>query len=432
MKTEQLYRIFKEESTGISTDSRTIKKGQLFFALWGQNFNGNKYAMEAIDKGASYAVIDDPVYETDKTILVDDCLIELMALAGYHRKMIKAPVLAITGTNGKTTTKELTAAIMSKKLKVHYTKGNFNNEIGLPLTILSAPDDTEMMILEMGANHLGEIRALCNVARPDYGIITNVGTAHLEGFGSFEGILKAKTELYEHLRKVNGIAIYNDKNPLLTEKIYKLVNRGVPYSNPTGVELSVEALPSEMNLAVRVKYQHNTHDIQTGLFGVYNLENVKAAIATGLFLGVEMDDIAEAIAKYQPGNNRSQIRTSQQNNTLVCDSYNANPTSMLFALKSFSELKATRKVIILGDMLELGDKSEEEHIKLLSELRILKPEKVLLAGNIFNSVSAGSGFKSFLDVAQLKEYLKNEPIKGCFILIKGSRGMALEKIYDLL
>ncbi|OFY67835.1 MAG: hypothetical protein A2Y71_07275, partial [Bacteroidetes bacterium RBG_13_42_15] len=411
MKTEQLYRIFKEESTGVSTDSRTIKKGQLFFALWGQNFNGNKYAAEALDKGASYAVIDDPVYENDKTILVDDCLIELMALAAHHRKMIKAPVLAITGTNGKTTTKELIAAIMSKKLNVHFTKGNLNNEIGLPLTILSAPENTEMMILEMGANHLGEIRSLCNVARPDYGIITNVGTAHLEGFGSFEGALKAKTELYEHLRKVNGLAIYNDKNPFLTERIFKLVNRGVPYSNPTGVELAVEALPSEMNLAVRVRYKHKTYDIQTGLFGAYNLENIIAAIATGLFLGVEMDEIGEAISKYEPGNNRSQIKTTQ-NNTLVCDSYNANPTSMMLALKSFFELKTTKRVLILGDMLELGDKSEEEHLKVLEALQSLKPEKVLLAGSTFKKISERYGYKSFQDVASLREYLKAEPIKG--------------------
>jgi len=431
MKTEQLYRIFRDESTGISTDTRTLKKGQLFFALWGQNFNGNKYAAEAIDKGASYAVIDDPVYETEKTVLVDDCLIELQGLALLHRKMLKVPVLAITGTNGKTTTKELIAAIMSTKLKVHYTKGNLNNEIGLPLTILSAPEDTEMMILEMGANHLGEIRALCIVARPDYGIITNVGTAHLEGFGSFEGVLKAKTELYEHLRKVNGVAIYDDKNPILSEKIYKLVNRGVPYSNPTGVELSVEALPSEMNLAVRVKYQHRTHDIQTGLFGAYNLENVKAAIATGLFLGVEIGEIEEAIGKYQPGNNRSQVKTTQ-NNTLVCDSYNANPTSMMAAVKSFFELKTNRKVLILGDMLELGDKSEEEHTKLLEAIRPLKPEKVLLVGTTFQKVSDGSDIKSFDNVEKLRDYLKEEPLRGTFILIKGSRGMTLEKAYDLL
>ena len=431
MKTEQLYRIYKEESTGVSTDSRNIKKGQLFFALWGQNFNGNKYATEALDKGASYAVIDDPVYETEKTILVDDCLFELEGLALLHRKMIKAPVLAITGTNGKTTTKELIAAIMSKKLKVHYTKGNLNNEIGLPLTILSAPEDTEMMILEMGANHLGEIRALCNVARPDYGIITNVGTAHLEGFGSFEGVLKAKTELYEHLRKVNGIAIYDDKNPLLTEKIYKIVNRGVPYSNPTGVELIVEALPSEMNLAVRVKYQHKTFDIQTALFGAYNLGNIKAAIATGLFLGVEMDDIAEAVSKYQPDNNRSQVKTTP-NNTLVCDSYNANPTSMLAAISSFFELKTNKKTLILGDMLELGDRSEEEHLKLLEALKSMKPEKIFLVGSTFQKISEGTDIKSFNNVEKLREYLKAEPLKGSLIFIKGSRGITLEKIYDLL
>jgi UDP-N-acetylmuramoyl-tripeptide--D-alanyl-D-alanine ligase len=431
MKTEDLYRIFTEESTGVSTDSRTIKKGQLFFALWGQNFNGNKYAKEALDKGASYAVIDDPAFETDRTILVDDTLLELMGLATHHRKMTNAKVLAITGTNGKTTTKELIASIMSKKFKVHYTKGNLNNEIGLPDTILSAPRDVEMMVLEMGANHLGEIRTLCNIARPDYGIITNIGNAHIEGFGSFEGVLKAKSELYEYLRKANGIAIYNDKNPYLTEKIFKLINRGVPYSNPTGVDLIVEALPSEMNLAVRVKFQHKTHEIQTALFGSYNLENVTAAIATGLFLGVSMEDIMEEVAKYQPENNRSQIKTTPDN-AIVCDSYNANPTSMALALRSFSELKAGKKAVILGDMLELGEKSEEEHLKLVEQIKLLNAEKVLLVGSNFKKASSGTGFLSFSDVNELRDYLRKKPIKGTFILVKGSRGITLEKVYDLL
>jgi UDP-N-acetylmuramoyl-tripeptide--D-alanyl-D-alanine ligase len=431
MKTEDLYRIFTEESTGVSTDSRTIKKGQLFFALWGQNFNGNKYAKEALDKGASYAVIDDPAFETDRTILVDDTLLELMGLATHHRKMTNAKVLAITGTNGKTTTKELIASIMSKKFKVHYTKGNLNNEIGLPVTILSAPRDVEMMVLEMGANHLGEIRTLCNIARPDYGIITNIGNAHIEGFGSFEGVLKAKSELYEYLRKANGIAIYNDKNPYLTEKIFKLINRGVPYSNPTGVDLIVEALPSEMNLAVRVKFQHKTNEIQTALFGSYNLENVTAAIATGLFLGVSMEDIMEEVAKYQPENNRSQIKTTPDN-AIVCDSYNANPTSMALALRSFSELKAGKKAVILGDMLELGEKSEEEHLKLVEQIKLLNAEKVLLVGSNFKKASSGTGFLSFSDVNELRDYLRKKPIKGTFILVKGSRGITLEKVYDLL
>jgi UDP-N-acetylmuramoyl-tripeptide--D-alanyl-D-alanine ligase len=430
MNTEQLYKIFRKESGGVSTDSRTVAKGQIFFALWGQNYNGNKYAAEALDKGAAYAVIDDPVYETEKTILVDDCLMELQALASFHRKTIKASVLAITGSNGKTTTKELIAAIMSRKLKVHYTKGNLNNEIGLPLTILSSPEDTEMMILEMGTNHLGEIRTLCNIARPDYGIITNVGTAHLEGFGSFEGVLRAKSELYEFLRKVNGIAIYDDKNPYLTEKIYKLINRAVPYSDPTGVGLEVEPLPSELNLAVSVKYQHKTYHIQTCLFGSYNLENIKAAIATGLFLGVDMEDITDAIGKYQPGNNRSQIKTTP-NNTLVCDSYNANPTSMMLAINSFSELKAGKKVIILGDMLELGDKSLDEHAKIIDVLKSIKADKIFLVGSMFHNASGGS-FKTFTDIGKLRDYLKNDPVKGSFVLVKGSRGMTLEKIYDLL
>ena len=431
MKTEELYRIFREESKGVSTDSRSVAKGQIFFALWGQNYNGNKYAAEAIDKGASAAVIDDPVYEADKTILVDDCLMELQALAAFHRKEIRATVLAITGTNGKTTTKELIAAIMSKKLNVHFTKGNFNNEIGLPLTILSAPEGTDMMILEMGANHLGEIRTLCNIARPDYGLITNVGTAHLEGFGSFDGVAKAKTELFEYLRKVNGIALYNDSNPLLSEKVYRLVNRAVPFSYPTGVGLVVEPLPSEMSLSVRVRYQHKAYDVHTSLFGEYNIENVRAAIATCLFLGIEVEDIIDAVEKYHPGNNRSEVRTTDHN-TLVCDSYNANPTSMHLAIKSFAALKGSSKLVILGDMLELGEKSEEEHRKLLENLRDLNPAEVLLVGPVFNAVSKEFGYKSFPDVTRLREHLKKEPVEGSLILIKGSRKMTLEKIYDLL
>ena len=326
MKTELLYELFKE-SKGIATDSRNVKKGEIFFALWGENYNGNKFAAEALEKGASYAVIDDPLFETEKTILVDDCLFELQALASHYRKELKIPVLAITGTNGKTTTKELLAAIMAKKLKVHYTKGNLNNHIGVPLTILSAPADTEMMIIEMGANHIGEIRTLCLIAKPDYGIITNIGTAHIEGFGSFEGVVKAKTELYEYLRKVNGIALYNDKNPLLAEKIFRIINRAVPFSDPTGIELIVEQMPSDLNLKVSVTYQHHTYNLNTNLFGSYNLENVKAAIAAGLFFGVEMNDIADAVENYQPANNRSQVKITR-NNTLICDSYNANPTSM--------------------------------------------------------------------------------------------------------
>jgi UDP-N-acetylmuramoyl-tripeptide--D-alanyl-D-alanine ligase len=430
MKTDQIYDLLKK-STGINTDSRSIRAGEIFFALWGEKYNGNKYAAEAIEKGASCAVIDDPLFETEKTILVDDCLFELQALASHHRKELKVPVLAITGTNGKTTTKELIAAILIKKKRVHYTKGNLNNHIGVPLTILSAPEDTEMMVIEMGASHIGEIRSLCLIAKPDYGIITNIGTAHIEGFGSFEGVVKAKTELFEHLRKVNGIALYNDKDPLISEKIFRMVNRAVPFSDPTGIELLLEITDSDLLLNLRATYQYKSYDAQTKLFGSYNFENVKAAIATGLFFEVPMDDIVKAIEEYHPENNRSQVMASKRN-TLICDSYNANPSSMFTAIQSFSEIRSDQKVIILGDMLELGDKTESEHIKVLQELKSIKPELVYLVGPVFKKISDGYGYKSFADTGKLREYLAKKTLTGFTIFIKGSRGIGLEKVYDVL
>jgi UDP-N-acetylmuramoyl-tripeptide--D-alanyl-D-alanine ligase len=430
MKTEYIYNLFKK-SKGISTDSRTVGKGQIFFALWGDNYNGNKFAAEALERGALYAVIDDPLFETENTILVDDCLFELQALASQFRKEMKVPVLAITGTNGKTTTKELLATILSKKFKVHYTKGNLNNHIGVPLTILSAPADTEMLIIEMGASHIGEIRTLCLIAKPEYGIITNIGTAHIEGFGSVDGVAKAKTELYEYLRKVNGIALYNDKDPLLTEKIFRIINRAVPFSDPTGIDLKIDLVPSDLNLKISLTYLHHTYSINTNLFGSYNLENIRAAVATGLFLGVEMKDIVDAVGKYQPADNRSQIKITK-NNTLICDAYNANPTSMYLAMEAFAAISADRKIIILGDMLELGGKSDEEHIKVLKALQSQIAEKILLVGPVFQKISLKSGFKAFDNVDKLIEFLKTEPLKGNTILIKGSRGIRLEKIYDLL
>jgi UDP-N-acetylmuramoyl-tripeptide--D-alanyl-D-alanine ligase len=430
MKTEQLYNLLKE-STGVSTDSRTVVKGQIFFALWGDTYNGNKYAEEALARGALCAVIDDPQFETENTILVDDCLFELQALAAHHRKVMNVPVLAITGTNGKTTTKELLASILSKKFKVHYTKGNLNNHIGVPLTILSAPADTGMLIIEMGASHLGEIRTLCLIAKPDYGLITNIGTAHIEGFGSADGVVKAKTELYEHLRKVNGVAFYNDRDPVLSEKIFRIINRAVPFSAPAGIDLNVERLPSDLNLKVSITYLHHSLNLNTNLFGSYNLENVRAAVATGLFFEVGINDIAEAIEKYEPANNRSQIKITKSN-SLICDSYNANPTSMSSALDSFFAIKTDRKAVILGDMLELGEKSEEEHIKILKVLNSYLPDKVYLVGPVFGKTSAESAFKSFDNVDKLIEFLKKEPLKGNTILIKGSRGIRLEKTYEFL
>ncbi len=430
MKTEQIYQLFRE-SAGISTDSRTVMPNQIFFALWGENFNGNKYAAEAVEKGASWAVIDDPAFENGKTILVDDCLMELQALATHHRKELKSSVVAITGTNGKTTTKELITVILSRKYDVHATKGNLNNHIGVPLSILSAPEGTQMMVIEMGANHLGEIRTLCNIARPDCGIITNIGTAHIEGFGSYEGVVKAKTELYEYLRKVNGVAIYNEQDHLLSEKIFKLVNRAVPYSDPTGIDLIVEPVKSDFYLTIHLTFHHKAYEIETKLFGLYNLDNIRAAIATGLFLEVGIEDIVDALKSYQPGNNRSQIKKTKTN-TLICDAYNANPVSMHLAIEALAGINTEKKMCILGDMLELGDKSIEEHNKIIKGLRKNNIENVLLAGPEFSKVAARSGYRTFQNVAKLKEFLKAERIKGYTILIKGSRGMAMEKIFDVL
>lgn len=430
MKTDHLYDLFRK-STGVSTDSRNITEGQIFFALWGDNFNGNKFAADALDKGASWAVIDDPAFETEKTILVDDTLAELQALAAHHRKELNVQVLAITGTNGKTTTKELTSAILSRKYRVHSTPGNLNNHIGVPLTILSAPDDTEIMVIEMGANHLGEIRTLCLIAKPDYGIITNISPAHIEGFGSFEGVVKAKTELFEHLRKVNGIAFYNDRDQLISEKIYRLVNRAVPFSDPTGVGLTLSPLPSDGHLRIKAQYQHRTWEISTSLFGKFNLENIRAAMAIGLFFEVDPESITAEIEKYIPRNNRSQIIDTGKN-ILVCDAYNANPVSMKSAIESFAAMQAEKKVCILGDMLEMGDKSEEEHMAIHKVLSDNNLRNVMLVGPVFCKVSAGFRFKTFRDTDRLKEFLKAKPLKGCHILIKGSRGIALEQIYDLL
>ncbi len=430
MKTDQLYSIFRK-SKGISTDSRTVKNGEMFFALWGNNYNGNLYAAEALEKGAICAVIDDPLIEKEGTILVDDCLFELQALASYHRKEIKAPVLAITGSNGKTTTKEMIATIMSKRKKVHYTTGNLNNHIGVPLTLLSAPADTELLVIEMGANHIGEIRTLCLIAKPDYGLITNIGTAHLEGFGSFEGVVKAKTELYEHLRKVNGVAIFNDGNPLLAEKIFRTVNRAVPYSDPTGTELSVELLPSGLVLSVRVIYKHNIYTINTNLFGKHNIENIKAAVATSLFLGADMADIVSAIEGYNPGNNRSQVKKTEHN-IVICDSYNANPESMRRATEAFIEKESGNNLLILGDMLELGLRSRDEHMGILRNLNSRGIRNVFLVGKIFKSLAGEFGYKSFETVEELREHLKANPVKGSQILVKGSRGIRLEMIYDLI
>jgi len=417
MKTELLYNLYRK-STGISVDSRTIRKGEMFFALWGNNFNGNLYAAEALKKGASCAVIDDHEFETENTVLVDDCLFELQALATHHRKELNVPVLAITGSNGKTTTREIICEVLSRKMKVHSTRGNLNNHIGVPLTILSASPDTELMIIEMGANHIGEIRTLCLIARPDYGMVTNIGTAHIEGFGSFDGVVRGKTEMYEYLRKVNGIAFYNDMNPLLTEKIFRMVNRAVPYSDPVGTSLKMSLVPDEDYITFKAEYLEKKYIIRTKIIGKYNYENIRAAIAVGLFFEVDFKDILEAVKYFTPGDNRSEVRATE-NNTLICDSYNANPESMRRAVESFLDMNAENKLMILGDMFELGEKTNEEHFNLLKYLNSKGVTNLLLAGPAFKSVCSGFGYKAFETTEELCAHLEKNPVKDFHILVKG-------------
>lgn len=431
MDGEKLYRLIKEGGTHITTDSRVVNNGDVFFALRGDNFNGNVYAYEALKNGARLAVIDDPDYRGDNTILVENTLLALQDIARIHRKVLNIPVIAITGTNGKTTTKELIALVLSKKYNVNSTQGNLNNHIGLPLTILAANDRTELMIVEIGANHIGEIDTLCRISDPDYGIITNIGKAHLEGFGSLEGVIQAKSELYIYLDSKQGTIIYNDSNRLLSELAGDLSCKIIPYSRPDE-DLILKESGEEGNIVFDLQYGDYSTHVETQLYGSHNLENIKAAISTGLIFGINISDIADAISKYLPDNNRSQL-TDTGKNLLLCDAYNANPGSLMNALKAFLSSNDERnRTIILGDMLELGKYSREEHGKVVEFLRSKTNILVYLVGDEFCRAAAGSALKCFASTELLIKHLESNPITNNFILLKGSRGIALEKVFPLL
>jgi len=435
MKTKELYKIFKEFSE-ITTDSRNIIKNSIFFALKGTNFNGNEYASKAIELGCSYAVIDEKKYvQNNKYILVDNVLESLQQLAHYHRQNLKIPIIAITGTNGKTTTKELIKAVLSKKYNIIGTEGNLNNHIGVPLTLLSMNDSTEIGVVEMGANHMGEIKMLCEIAEPNYGLITNIGKAHLEGFGSFEGVIKAKSELYEYLSKNNKIIFVNIDNKILKDisiKSNKITYGTIANSNYQGEFI-------EANPFVKLNWKYNDTNLQnyrsnyveTQLIGKYNFENILASICIGKFFNVSDDDIKQAIEQYKPTNNRSQLIKSKFN-TLLLDFYNANPTSMKEALINFADIKSENKIIILGDMFELGNESEKEHLKIINILKRNNFKDFFLIGNVFNKVSKNTKFKSFESTNDFINWVKNNRISDSYILIKGSRGMHLENIIEFL
>ena len=429
MEIKNLYQLFRQHPV-ITTDSRNIPANSLFFALKGDNFNGNKFALEALTKGAAFAVIDEPEFDTnDRMILVDNVLQSLQQLARYHRSQLNVPILAITGTNGKTTTKELIAAVLSKKFNIHYTQGNLNNHIGVPLTLLSMTPDTEIGIIEMGASHPGEIKLLCEIADPDFGIVTNIGKAHLEGFGSFEEIIKTKSELYDYLREKDGKCFINADNSLLIKQSNGLEH--ISYGKSSDYYLAGELATTDYNLVVKALFPKGWLYLKSKLIGYYNFENLLAAACVGKYFKVDPLLIQGALAEYTPSNNRSQLIRNEKN-TIIMDAYNANPTSMMMALSNFANIKHERKGLILGDMLELGDKSVEEHLKVLKMIQSIDADKVILVGPVFRKISLSSGFKAFSNVNDLIEYLRDEPLQGKTILIKGSRGMKLEKIYEVL
>lgn len=419
MDIELLYTVWLE-ARAISTDSRKIVVGSIFFALRGDRFDGNAFATQALELGASYVVVDDEsvVVSGDKRyIVVEDVLTSLQQLANKHRSTLSIPVLALTGSNGKTTTKELARNVLSKKFKTHATEGNLNNHIGVPLTILSTPDDAQFLIVEMGANHQGEIDLLCQIAAPNYGMITNIGKAHLEGFGGVEGIKKGKSEMYRYLTQHGGkIFINSDDNvlmSLLPEKV-----KTIQYEVQTLLNL-IDAEPT-------LKLDYRNVQVTTQLYGTYNLPNIAFAICVGEYFGVEQAEIIEAISEYTPDNNRSQI-LKIDTNIIIKDAYNANPSSMVLSIESFSKILGP-KVVVLGDMLELGEYAPSEHQKIIDLVNDKDFIDVIFIGHQFCSAGMGKRGNYFENTDLARLYFHTKNYKNITILLKGSRGISVEKI----
>ena len=424
---EQLYEKYISCEYSVSTDTRNIKENSLFFALKGHNFDGNKFAKEAIEKGAKYAVIDNKSFFIDgKTILVNDVLRSLQLLANHHRKQFDIPIIGITGSNGKTTSKELIGCVLETTFKTLFTKGNLNNHIGVPLTLLSLRKEHQIAIVEMGANGIGEIKELCSIAEPSHGIITNIGMAHIEGFGSFEGVKKTKKELYDFIALKKGTIFYNADDDVLNSILpsgIELISFGKINKNISGN--IVESSPFIGFSWKSMVYQSST--IKTHLIGEYNFYNFLLAICIASHFKVDEEKINHSLSCYQPTNNRSQIQKTNAN-TVIMDCYNANPSSVLAALKSFNLVEKENKIAILGDMLELGKISYTEHQKIYD----------FLQNKTINFITVGKEFKklqhpqrNFENVELLIHFLKNKPIENAYILLKGSRGIQLEKLIEL-
>lgn len=445
-----IYNRFKECGS-VTTDTRSLKGGEMFFALKGETFDGNDYALKALEAGAAYAVVNADsaagVVEDPRLIKVEDTLKTLQELARWHRSMTfvdgkPLTVVALTGTNGKTTTKELIREVLSVKYRVTATEGNLNNSIGVPLTLLKINSQTQIAVVEMGASHPGDIKELVDIALPNFGLVTNVGKAHLLGFGSFEGVMKAKGELYDYLRRTSDKVFLNVDNPYLCrmasernlqsdpERPYSLV---IPYGLDYQGGIVLPSSPDQPYLRVALPADNGEVVINTNLVGAYNADNVMAAIAVGNQFGVTLDEAVQAISAYVPSNNRSQM-TRTQKNTLIVDAYNANPTSMSAALDNFANVEAQKRFAMLGDMLELGSESISEHKQIIAKAQSLGLDGVFFVGNEFRSAASEDvpGISFFASSDELSNWIQANPIEGAVVLIKGSRGTRMEKVIPSL
>jgi len=428
MKIMQLHDYFKD-STGVVTDSRKLIQDCLFIALRGENFDGNQFAETAIEKGAKYALVDRPeiALKNERLILVEDTLQSLQELAKYHRKKIKVKIIGLTGSNGKTTTKELINSVLSKKFNTKATLGNFNNHIGVPLTLLEFDEDTEIGIVEMGANHQKEIDFLCQLAQPELGLITNFGQAHLQGFGGIEGVIRGKSEIYEYLSQTGGTIILNIDDPL--QRKWMSYDPHYTFGEHTDANCRLEYLKRKYKpLALNLEDQ----TIESQLYGEYNFSNMGAAVALGKFFGLSLEQIRSGISSYQSTNNRSQS-IEKDNNKIILDAYNANPSSMKASISSFINNKRNKGVVILGDMFELGRFTQQAHQQIIEQLESTEIERILLVGkHFFKTQSSDPRVSWFESLEEIKNYLSQNPIENSDILIKGSRGMTMESVVDNL